>query len=701
MGGDDETPAAIAHVPETLHTDGEDLTTRTLKFLSAASPETIGGIAVGLAACTYLILGRVGLLLLGALGGVVLHATWEGKTSVPREDGRREKSLDVVQRLLDLRAIQNKINEGDGNNEMVGNNFEGFQPETAVALTQLVDAVIRDHVKWWYQPILQGETSFPAASRQTLTKFILNVSQHLSRKRHADTFLDFITNSSSIIIVFLNELSSALSASHGTNVPAVEAVCTYLSANPDSSLANVLSEKQQSKKFKMVAEDILKTFLEKSTYDCDPARTFLREILAGLVLKSSLESCSKPEWINGWIVYLLEDGEPDFSQAIDAGMGGSSSIDKLDVPSYDIDGNVGNVRLAKSSKTQSESQKQELKGHRKRLSKAEEAMEEAMEEAQRLSQLIAEEDAKRAQPEQKPLGDAPTAAAGQSAQSQSLCLDSFDFASKEYLDSVKTKPPISNDAATPKPPQLASQERKHSADSTHSESQPAAHRGSQNLVVSQPVSPTSVRDAPATSFDQIIPQSTPVALQEGSPRRRRKTTSLTLHNANIIIDDDSLPSDKGRLRSKPNADYLIQIEPASSDHPGWMIVRRYPDFETLHEVLRRIAQISGVKAFVEQHHTLPNWKDHTKPSLRGELERYLRDALWFRELAESEGMKRFLEKDQGQSTSTPTTKNGFPGLGWPSPSAFENMGKGMLGKCLPCLSLCNREFRQTEYGVLV
>jgi hypothetical protein len=169
-----------------------------------------------------------------------------------------------------------------------------------------------------------------------------------------------------------------------------------------------------------------------------------------------------------------------------------------------------------------------------------------------------------------------------------------------------------------------------------------------------------------TNFDQILPN---------PPLTRRPTATLTLLNASITIYDDSTPNDKGRLKNKPNGDYLIQIEPSSSQHPGWMIVRFYRDFETLHEVLRRIAQISGVAAFTEGHSVLPCWKDHTKASLRGELERYLREALWYQPLAESEGMKRFLEKDQGQSPAASKSSNP---LGWPTPSAFEAMGKGML-----------------------
>jgi hypothetical protein len=99
-----------------------------------------------------------------------------------------------------------------------------------------------------------------------------------------------------------------------------------------------------------------------------------------------------------------------------------------------------------------------------------------------------------------------------------------------------------------------------------------------------------------------------------------------------------------------------------------MIIRKYSDFEILHEVLRRIATISGATAFSEQHSVVPSWKGHTRTSLRGEMERYLRDACGYRSLADSEGLKKFLERDHGHIPNAP--KTGF--------QAFEKLGKNML-----------------------
>ncbi|KAI9818316.1 MAG: hypothetical protein M1832_004434 [Thelocarpon impressellum] len=583
----------------------QDLTTRALDFLTSASNETLGGCVVGLVAATYFVLGRVGLLLIGILAGVVLHAGWEHSGREAGEDvkaqetrRRRDVGLDIVGRVLDWRDNRSKDDQngddGDSDRDQVDVmlsaqktlSFSGFPPETASALTSLTDAIIRDYVLWWYAPILPGEKSFPTASKRMLTAFFLSVSSHLARKRPADTFLDFLTNSSSIVIVFLSELSNALSAGSTTTATPARAVHQYLEENPESNLASVLNIEHQTKKFNVVAEDILQSFLDPKTYNCEPARVFLREILAGVIMDMTVTKCSKPEWINGLIVSLLEDGEPELMNAIDVGMGGDATATMN-----------GNGKVAAQSGTDG-------KGHQRRVSKAEEVMEEAMQEAQRLNRLIAEEDARK----------------------------------QASVETAERAP----------------------------ETDPGRVRSDSSL--------REKSNGPFTSFDQIIPNQGPTALlSENSPLER---TSPTLYNANISIFDDSAPTDKGTVRSKPTAEYLLQIEPASSLHPGWMIARKYVDFETLHEVLRRISVVSGATGFTRQHEALPAWKGRTKANLREDLEKYVGDALKYRQLAESEGMKRFLEKDQAQARASPTPNKG--GFGWANPASIETMGKGVI-----------------------
>ena len=143
----------------------QDLTNSILRYLSTASNESLAACAVGLASITYILLGRVGLVIIGICGGVVLHATWEENVRNDTTDlsdasearRRKEASLNVAERVLNWRnkkqwhniqdrsEVQNIDSEISAQKEL---DFSGFQPATAAALGALTDAVIRDYVKY-------------------------------------------------------------------------------------------------------------------------------------------------------------------------------------------------------------------------------------------------------------------------------------------------------------------------------------------------------------------------------------------------------------------------------------------------------------------------------------------------------------------------------------------------------------------------
>ena len=636
--GEAPNSKALDAAPPVITRKAKDVTTYALDFLSHASNETLGACFVGLGATTYFVLGRVGLVLIGIVSGVVLHATWDGSAPNEKDQAgrnvearkRREKGLDIVARVLDLRGLikteksqsTNDVSDGTSKRGKEAD-YTGFQDETKDALEQFTDAVVEDYVKWWYSPILPKDLSFPSACRQTLVRFFLAISNQLARKRPADTFLNFLTNSSSIVIVFLSELSGALK--EAPRIDCAEAVHRYVFDNPESSLANVLDQEQQHKKLKSVSDDILQSFLENATNKCQPVQIFLQQILAGLVLEKTIISCSRPEFINEWIIYALEDEQKsELVQAIDKGVSGATANGSTIKDIIPSDLPVEEVSKDSQAKMQ----------HKRTVSRAEDAMEEAMQEAKRLSALIASEEASKARKSEDSMPSGPTNAH-----------DTVRMSSEGSSNSI-------NDAIT-------------SIDAREEEKVPVALPSE-----ASDVTPTF------TTFDQILSSQT-TALQSGTAGSLAAPSPMTLHNATVSIFDDAVPGEKSTIKAKPTIEYLLQIEPASSQYPGWMIARKYPDFETMHEVLRRIAVISGVTAFTQRNQVLPSWKNKTKATLRIELEAYLRDALSFARLAESEGMKRFLEKDQGLNGSSPGTGN-KGGFAFPSPAAFETMGKGML-----------------------
>jgi hypothetical protein len=466
---------------------------------------------------------------------------------------------------------------------------------------------------------------------------MLSVSAHLSRKRPADSFVDFVTRSSSFIIILLQEIAAAIQASPG-DAP-TEAVDIYLKMKRDSTLANILDPDYQMKQFSVAAEDILQNYLEPKTYNCMPARIFLHQILAKVILEMIVVSCSKSEWINAWIVYLLEDGEPELLNAIDAVVEGSS-------------GPLQNVKKAaeKNTEVSAKTTTAEKKEHKRVMSRAQEAMDDAMREAQLLSQMIAEEDAKRLKEQHRQSTSTSTLNDDQSESTTQGIVTPTSSESDAHADIEATDLGISGLSGR-----------------SFSETTPASP-------------PTALGEQPKqkvkkafTSFDQLVPQQPPTALMDHPPPTEIPPP-LTLYNSTMSIFDDSMPGEKGTIKNKPMAEYLIQIEPKSHHHSGWMTARKYTEFETLHEVIRRIAAITGTTGFNEAHATFPTWKGHTKASLRGELERYLNDAVSYKPLAESEGMRRFLDKEVG---SGKTPSGGFPGIGWAG-QTFDTMGKGML-----------------------
>jgi uncharacterized protein (DUF58 family) len=173
---DPSTSADVTHDPEPHHASAgqtaqslqntaQQLTDQALHFLSTASNETLGACLVGIGATTYFVLGRVGLVLMGVVGGVVLHATWEGSASgegaisrAVEEKRRKEVGVDVVHRVLGWRSRKRRGAEDGGEEEeeedvkvaVYGKkrlDFEGFRPETEGALNELTEAVVRDYVK--------------------------------------------------------------------------------------------------------------------------------------------------------------------------------------------------------------------------------------------------------------------------------------------------------------------------------------------------------------------------------------------------------------------------------------------------------------------------------------------------------------------------------------------------------------------------
>ena len=140
----------------------KNITTRVLEFLSTASNETLGACLAGLAAVTYLFLGRLGLLLMGAAGGIVLHATWvdDHRSEHLQHMGngntaRNSANLNIVAKILDWQEDRTSRSSAENSREDIRTliatqnelSFDNFRPATAAALQGFVNAVVDNYVK--------------------------------------------------------------------------------------------------------------------------------------------------------------------------------------------------------------------------------------------------------------------------------------------------------------------------------------------------------------------------------------------------------------------------------------------------------------------------------------------------------------------------------------------------------------------------
>ena len=626
-------------------------TDTALHFLAHASNETLGACLVGLGATTYFVLGRVGLLVIGVAGGVVLHATWDGVRGCDEEETQRRErerrtqiGIDVAKRVLEwrsTRSAQETDTPAAAPDPMSSDiDFSRFEPETARALDTFADAMIKDYVFYWYAPTLPGEQTFPASCRRTFTAFVLSLSAHLQRKRPADTFLDFVTNASSMIIVLLNELAAATNACPHSDAQA--AIETYLRMKPDTSLSYLLDEDAQTRKLEAVAEDVMRAYLDPHSLHCPPVHALLKQVLANLVLGSTVTLCSRPEWINEWIVYGLEESETtkNVMDMVDAGVEGRSASYAVETVSQPVEKLPQPVEKMREPGSEKRLTDHPHHLNRRESTKAEETMDEAMREAKRLTQMMIEEDERRAREER----------------GKQTATSSWDDLSELATHGAPT--PTSSQSDRDR------QDQETSTWGTDSPTAADSRTGSLEAVA------MSGSKQPFTSFDQLPPAPTDVV-----ETPKCDSPQLTLQHANISVFDDSVPGERASIKAKPTIDYMIQIEPSSSAFRGWMIARKYADFETLHEVLRRISVITGEIEFAEAHAELPKWRGNTKATLRSELERYVTDAVRYQSLAESEGMKRFLEKDRGLERLASGSNKAF---GWPTPDAFGKLGGDMM-----------------------
>ncbi|PYH79607.1 hypothetical protein BO82DRAFT_339895 [Aspergillus uvarum CBS 121591] len=608
-----------------------------LNFLASASNEVLLGVIACATITAAFILGKFAFLLIGALAGFTLHASWEN-TSHEIAGGilrkNQSKKIELSQafpsRLLDWEngkphSSDQQADERERRTESmhtIDPHFSSFGPKTAASLRSITDEILNKYVNQWSQLILPPESTFTSSCRHVLVGFVTRLGLHISRKRPADTFMELLLNSSSVMIVFLNELSAAFSAAEFAEPPE-RFISRYLDLHPVSNLANILQKEQQRKKLNMVAEDILSGYLDPNVHDCALIRHFLRDVLSSMLSDSVVSALSQPETINAWIVQLLGEGESQIMHAINVG------VDKARNQDLTVLDDTSRMTMSDCNFTPCKD---------------------------------------NASPQRD--FDSPTC--------QMTTTENIDAASFEQHGSAESPqrgefPNLAQNRGRAGAPSVTSNEGTSCPlPGIDFHSQLSLVHAKNHMTLEAVEGGNCEKSARALPQLSASPAGDIVLDEEAS------SLHMTFHRAYLSIDLGMDSEGGEHFRFKPTCDFLLQIEPQFTRSTGWMVFRKYADFESLHNTLNTISRLNKVYDFMNLFPALPSWKGQTRLGLAKRLEQYLRCALEIGPLAESEKMKCFLNRDgsMGPGSIAASRKVGLP---LPVQNTLEAMGKGVLG----------------------
>ncbi|EWC46814.1 hypothetical protein DRE_04059 [Drechslerella stenobrocha 248] len=561
--------------------------------------------------------------------------------------------------------------------------FSSLNPKIASAMDELCNAIVKDCINSWYTPLIPDDISFPAICHQHLTQTFLRLSRRMHQKRPAEIFIAIVANMSDTVIMFMQELSQALSSTRDIKT----GIRAYVKANRGSALAIMMNKGHQHRELSFAAQEIIQQYVSDDLTSSEPVVLFLRQVLRSTVLWNMVETFSDPEFINEWIIYLFEckdstpskEGVGAVLQAFDRSVAGAAQS-SLPVVSAVVPELVSVIQSPTDGLS-----KEEVYSPVGTLGQAGSG-DDQRPFPQVSTTILQDSQFITKSPTQSPFQSRPQ------SQSQSPTVR------KENLPTFPAQTNGMNGGHHPHetvqyesiPNGKYTAEERKSLDGTSSGQIPSRHQSQTQSPVDVPShSPTDDslrRSSNASSHVSLSELSmTPYKTSSESSRSgtdpsqtEPKPVAISLFSARVTVLDSGPAFNPPRvLKAKPKSQFMIQVEPL--DAAGWIVMKTYQDFELLHDTLIKLATPTGsTKYKLAYSEGLPAWKDRTSDELVSLLELFLRIALSEEGLANSETIFKFFQKDEvrrERERQERIENNVF----WRSGAQIENVGKNILG----------------------
>ncbi|KAK9376772.1 PXA domain-containing protein [Lipomyces chichibuensis] len=570
---------------------------------------------------------------------------------------------------------------------LIQSSYEVSEPVDKV-IKRMVDIIVEQYVESWYSNLSPDDMTFVNACRQTLLDTATAFAGQQALKRPADLFLVLLFSTCNTFVVFIRELR-IVSATYSTRPGGIH---EYIVANPESALAQMVDPEIQKAKLRNASNNLVQTFLPVLDLKRSPVALLAREIMANQILAAAVESFSDPDTVNRWIIYFLQKEEniKALADEMNARDGRPPSPVKDQRTPSPAKAAAIDSEYADSMPTERQPPPKPAAVARPPSPAKEPLINNGYADG-----IPIDQPSKTPVPVQSFASD-PAA----EADIASYGLDESELDS-EYDDYLSSSPPLAYEQKTPTlssfnfaPPHRPLRKKVGSSS--------PANTGTQ----SQP----TTRRQPATTFDDILQQSSDVSNANSSPtssqssptqpqapanstysRKPVELPASTLYQTNIMVIDSSADNNQSTkvLTAKPLGFYTLVIEPAGTA-PGWMAMRNIADFERLHAVLQKLSALAGLTTFPD---IFPLWHGVTRADYCLTLQLYLQLVVNTRELADCEAMKKFVDKKE---TATTTEKR------WQKNPLFKHAGEGVLDAISKATTATSsaKESRKAILGVL-
>ncbi|ORX49839.1 hypothetical protein DM01DRAFT_1337973 [Hesseltinella vesiculosa] len=174
-----------------------------------------------------------------------------------------------------------------------------FYPPLSKKVAQLLGYFYRDFVGNWWDPLHSPyDDEVETLVKTRLNMAVSSLEKTLLNQERNDIVMATMYGLANTLIIHMRECRTLEDSQLAMDV--------YIEENPQSPFAQLLARKEQHQQLRGLSQSLLKRILPASDRQSKVLHSMFKELLASHLFGSVLNTCSDPDFINGWLVHYLQ-----------------------------------------------------------------------------------------------------------------------------------------------------------------------------------------------------------------------------------------------------------------------------------------------------------------------------------------------------------------------------------------------------------